>query len=1206
MASATSSAAAQEIMNASTGSAASPPVQPSRTPYPIFSATNFASIAAVPTTATVLGFADKIVLTISQSGRLSQWFQVPLDAAHPAYLEAKSTRDDDDDADDGLLPLTHLTPKCLLGASTPDRQAQGQLYAVQLASLLAMKNIRETRTVLVGLGFDEAEHTSDVFLETLQLVDSETEDEDDDLDITHAVSKQLRKPIVKAVPSGTPALELTDTATDSGDETDDLDNVKARPSAQAKPKSRTLKKDPSVIRLSSSPEAVPRKPIAPQKKQQREPPLSSPKKRRKITPDTPIRTPQTSAEPDFTDDEEQRRMNRDENRVRVRLEGGKEKVVITDDEDDNPYQRFKESKKRKLSKRGRKPKNAAADLAIDRENGFRSDEDQGIDCPLHLLLKKQTLAKDQKEKRKPLKDIYRFPPDSTISSDEDDDKLEDLEEKPQFPGASPCRDYKDIILDRSRGVIPASIAQWLRDYQIEGVRFMHNAFILNTGVILGDDMGLGKTVQVIAFLTAAFGKTGDARDARRMRKMRDERPKEWYPKVLIICPGTLISNWMRELDTWGWWQVFAYHGSKRAKEDALTAAQTGYLEIMITTYDTYRRDQAKINLVDWDAVVADECQKVKERRSGITEAMNVVNSLCRIGLTGTAIMNHYGELWNLLNWIRPGELGSYRDWQQDIETPLKIGQAHGATNAELAQARNTANDLLPKKSDRVVFCKLGALQQEVYENYLESDVVNLVKYSTDPCDCGSKKTRGKDGETLEKQEKDIEKLQIGLPDTWEKYYRRQHFENVMDPEFCGKWQVLQKLLAFWKENDDNSKVLIFSESKKLLKMLYLLLNNTHYNICYLDGEMPLEDRTAAVENFNTDPTQFVFLISTRAGGVGLNIVSANKVVVFDPSWNPSHDLQAQDRAYRIGQRRDVEVFRLVCAGTIEEMVYARQIYKQQQANIGYEASFERRYFTGVMKDSTRRGELFGLKNLFTFHQENVVLQEIVNKTNVAESKTGIAILNLPDADDPAETFADDTTAGDDDIISQIQAMVSSQDDGNGTTATGSGAPRTTKLDPIQAILASAGVEYTHENTEVIGTSKLEENISRKAVEVNEDPTMRAMTAFQEDVRGDARFQYGNVPAPVRVRQFNSLRKAFGYTFEENGRFALEVEGWRPEKRASALEKFYRSRRRVLAARGEMDEREAGPEQTPNQVITIDDTEDEEEVDDVDDEMDDEE
>ncbi|KAF3314217.1 hypothetical protein TWF173_005080 [Orbilia oligospora] len=164
MSSAINATTIQEIMNAST---ASKPLQPSDMPYPIFTKSSQKEIDSILTTATVLGFSDKILITITQSGRLSQWFQVPLDAAHPAFLEAKSTADDD-----GLLPLTHLTPKCLLGASTPERQAQGQLYAVQLASLLAMRNIRETRTVLVGLGLDRAEHTSDTFLETLELVGS--------------------------------------------------------------------------------------------------------------------------------------------------------------------------------------------------------------------------------------------------------------------------------------------------------------------------------------------------------------------------------------------------------------------------------------------------------------------------------------------------------------------------------------------------------------------------------------------------------------------------------------------------------------------------------------------------------------------------------------------------------------------------------------------------------------------------------------------------------------------------------------------------------------------------------------------------------------------------------------------------------------------------------------------------------------------------
>ena len=174
----------------------------------------------------------------------------------------------------------------------------------------------------------------------------------------------------------------------------------------------------------------------------------------------------------------------------------------------------------------------------------------------------------------------------------------------------------------------------------------------------------------------------------------------------------------------------------------------------------------------------------------------------------------------------------------------------------------------------------------------------------------------------------------------------------------------------------------------------MLFHHTSYNVSYLDGSMSYEDRATAVDEFNSDPRQFVFLISTRAGGVGLNITSANKVVVVDPNWNPSYDLQAQDRAYRIGQVRDVEVFRIISAGTIEEIVYARQIYKQQQANIGYNASSERRYFKGVQEKKDQKGEIFGLNNLFEYQNNNIVLREIVNKTNVAESRAGVQVMDI--------------------------------------------------------------------------------------------------------------------------------------------------------------------------------------------------------------------
>lgn len=814
----------------------------------------------------------------------------------------------------------------------------------------------------------------------------------------------------------------------------------------------------------------------------------------------------------------------------------------------------------------------------------------------------------------------------------DDDRLRDLVERPNFPHATPSQPYADKQLP-TLGLIPAPISQWLRDYQIEGTIFLHGLFVYQKGGILGDDMGLGKTVQVIAFLTAAFGKTGDERDAKRMRKMR-RAGNSWYPRVLIVCPGTLIENWKAELKRWGWWHVDVYHGG--VKEGAIDAAAAGRIEIMITTYATYRMNKSAINLVEWDCVVADECHVIKGRKSETTKAMNEVNALCRIGLTGTAIQNSYDELWTLLNWTNPGKLGPIATWTARISEPLKTGQSHDATVFELSKARKTAKalvdnllprfflrrmktiiaDQLPKKSDRVVFCPLTDTQINAYENFIDSDVIQYIRTSADPCSCGSGKRSGwccnillPDGgkwqshvfpailglqklsnhlailipqgsDPKEKQDKDLEMLQITMPDQWRELYRnRDSIVNYSNPEFCGKWKILKKLLRFWHANGD--KVLVFSHSVRLLRMLQMLFMQTSYGICYLDGKMSYEDRAKAVDDFNSDSSQFVFLISTKAGGVGLNITSANKVVVVDPNWNPSYDLQAQDRAYRIGQVRDVEVFRLISAGTIEEIVYARQIYKQQQANIGYTASNERRYFKGVQENKDQKGEIFGLANLFAFQENNIVLRDIVNKTNVAEYKAGVAVvgLDLDEAeDDPLIAGGGDE---EDSAMSQIAALV----EAGGDEAMKKPRKRNSaaqKGDPVQAILASAGVEYTHENSEVIGSSRVEAGLSRRALQAEKDRLLTDERIFCATQDADAdqpqaadeqtgegneqvKWKY-HPPQEVMKRQLCTMAQIFD--FEDPVQFALVVEGWTQAQRRSCLDRFYRIRREKLVAEGE--------------------------------------
>ncbi|PSS27471.1 hypothetical protein M430DRAFT_112291 [Amorphotheca resinae ATCC 22711] len=802
----------------------------------------------------------------------------------------------------------------------------------------------------------------------------------------------------------------------------------------------------------------------------------------------------------------------------------------------------------------------------------------------------------------------------------DDERLADLEERPAFPkSVEPSRPYKDIALPHSAGVIPASIAQYLRDYQVDGVAFLHELFVYQKGGILGDDMGLGKTVQVAAFLTAAFGKTGDERDAKRMRKKRRAPEKPWYPRVLIICPGSLIENWKTELARWGWWHVDKFHGTKQEKEAVLQSATSGRLEVVITTYTTYKNHKEQLNLIKWDCIVADECHQIKERSSQITQAMNEVNALCRIGLTGTAIQNKYEELWTLLNWTNPGRFGPLSTWSSSISTPLRIGQSHDATFYQLKQARITAKKLvqnllpqfflrrmksliahqLPKKTDRVVFCPLTDTQKAAYELFLDSDIVDVVRRSSEPCPCNSGKKSGwccyatlphsntkwqslvfpaittlqklsnhlallipNSQDPQEKQERDLEFLQKMVPDGWQDLYaNRDSLFNLAKPDFCGKWNILKKLLKFWHENGD--KVLIFSHSVRLLKMLQLLFSNTSYNVSFLSGSMPNEDRQRVVDEFNSDPGQFVFLISTKAGGVGLNITSANKVVIFDPNWNPSYDLQAQDRAYRIGQLRDVEVFRLVSAGTVEEVVYARQIYKQQQANIGYNASTERRYFKGIQNNKDQKGEIFGLSNLLTFHGDDIFLRDIVNKTNVAEARKGVTMveLNMEDAlndeDNPLKVDDDDG----DGAMSQLVALLTEGDESKQKKL-----KARPKMDPIQAILASAGVEYTHENSEVIGSSKVEAQLSRRAEETGNDVQVgeeRLFAESQSTAAGPGAIQYQfRPPEDVMLRQFCTMAKTFG--FSSATEFAFVVEGWTQKQRTDCLERFYLKRKERLA------------------------------------------
>ncbi|XP_056274566.1 DNA excision repair protein ERCC-6-like 2 isoform X2 [Pseudoliparis swirei] len=381
-----------------------------------------------------------------------------------------------------------------------------------------------------------------------------------------------------------------------------------------------------------------------------------------------------------------------------------------------------------------------------------------------------------------------------------------------------------------------------------------------------------------------------------------------------------------------------------------------------------------------------------------------------------------------MDWAIPGCLGNLGNFKNTFSDPIEQGQRHSATKRVLATGRKTARALvkkiscsflrrtkalireqLPKKDDRVVYCSLTDFQETVYRTVLDTEDVTLMLRSSEKCDCQSGRTRGRccyktnaagvqmkglyfsylailrkvanhtallqsTAGSSKNQEKYVgaicEKVFQKFPDFLQRR-KDEAFEALSDPMYSGKMKVLQKLLTFYLQRRD--KVLIFSLSTKLLDVLesYCMAEGLDYS--RLDGATKAKDRVQIVKEFNSSGHINLCLVSTMAGGLGLNFVGANVVVLFDPTWNPANDLQAIDRAYRIGQCRDVTVLRLISLGTVEEVIYLRQVYKQQLQCSVMDKESSRRYFEAVQGRGVHKGELFGINNLFRLQTKGTCL-----------------------------------------------------------------------------------------------------------------------------------------------------------------------------------------------------------------------------------------
>jgi SNF2 family DNA or RNA helicase len=457
----------------------------------------------------------------------------------------------------------------------------------------------------------------------------------------------------------------------------------------------------------------------------------------------------------------------------------------------------------------------------------------------------------------------------------------------EFRAAGALADLVDRLAGAGRAAVepPGGLRATLRPYQRRGLSWLAQMCELGLGGCLADDMGLGKTVQVIALHL-------------------HRRPLAAGP-TLVVCPTSLLGNWQRELARFApGVRVRRYHGGGRHLEDL--AAD----EVVLVTYGVVRRDRASLAEVGWGLVVADEAQHAKNPLSRTARELRAIPAPARVALTGTPVENRLTELWSILDWTTPGLLGPLERFRRSVAVPVERYRDPDATE-QLARVvrpfllRRRKSDPriapeLPAKTetDRVV--PLTAEQATLYEAVVRETLAKIAA-----------------SEGIERRG-----LVLGLLTALKQIcnHPAQYLHEAAPlPGRSGKLAALDELLEVIL--DEGEAALVFSQYVEMCRLIEAHLAHRGVPSLFLHGRVPARRREELVAQFQ-DGGAPVFLLSLKAGGVGLNLTRATHVVHYDRWWNPAVEDQATDRAYRIGQDRPVQVHRLVTEGTLEDRIAA--------------------------------------------------------------------------------------------------------------------------------------------------------------------------------------------------------------------------------------------------------------------------------------------
>ncbi|KAJ7324478.1 hypothetical protein JRQ81_017498 [Phrynocephalus forsythii] len=499
--------------------------------------------------------------------------------------------------------------------------------------------------------------------------------------------------------------------------------------------------------------------------------------------------------------------------------------------------------------------------------------------------------------------------------------------------------------------VPGFLFKKLFKYQQTGVRWLWELHCQQVGGILGDEMGLGKTIQIIAFLAGlSYSKIRTRGSNYRFRGLGP---------TVIVCPTTVMHQWVKEFHTW--WPPFRVavlhetgsYANKKAKLIQEIAACNG---ILITSYSYVRLLQDNIYKYNWHYVILDEGHKIRNPNAAITVACKQFSTPHRIILSGSPMQNNLKELWSLFDFVFPGKLGTLPVFMEQFSVPITMGGYSNASPVQVQTAykcacilRDTINPYLlrrmkadvkmslslPGKNEQVLFCRLTEEQYQVYKQFIDSKEVYQILNGEMQIFSGLVALR---------------KI-CNHPDLFSggpKILKGVSDEELNEDDHFGFWKrsgkmiVVESLLKIWHKQ--GHRVLLFTQSRQMLHILEAFLKQKDYSCIKMDGTTTIASRQPLVARFNEDTSVFIFLLTTRVGGLGINLTGADRVIIYDPDWNPSTDTQARERAWRIGQTKEVTVYRLLTAGTIEEKIYHRQIFKQFLTNRVLKDPKQRRFF----------------------------------------------------------------------------------------------------------------------------------------------------------------------------------------------------------------------------------------------------------------------